>query len=106
MANLTYGLKIPLKIINLRAFEVPMSGGLNICKYNSELASYFEEGKEIIFYHDNDELVDKVVYYTTKASDSELYSMKRSARFRAENEHTWWKRFCIAFEILGLTSKF
>ncbi len=104
--NHTDALKNPLKIINLRAFEVPMSGGLNICKYNSELASYFEEGKEIIFYHDNDELVDKVVYYTTKASDSELYSMKRSARFRAENEHTWWKRFCIAFEILGLTSKF
>ena len=104
--NHTDALKNPLKIINLRAFEVPMSGGLNICKYNSELASYFEEDKEIIFYHDNNELVDKVVYYTTKASDHELYSMKRAARFRAENEHTWWKRFCIAFEILGLTYRF
>ncbi len=100
--NHTDALKHPLKIVNLRAFEVPMSGGINICKYNPELANYFEEGKEILFYETNEELVDKARYYTQKASDNEIYSIKRAARKRAENEHTWWKRFCIAFDILGL----
>ena len=66
---------------------------------------YLVDTDGVYLYHDNDELVDKVVYYTTKALDSELYRMKKAARHRAENEHTWWKRFCVAFEILGLTYK-
>lgn len=103
--NHTDALKNPLKIVNLRAFEVPMSGGINICRYNQELAEYFEDGKEIVFYQNNDELVDKVLYYTTKASDNELYSIKKAARLRAENEHTWWNRFYSAFEVLGLALK-
>jgi len=103
--NHTDALSHPLKIVNLRAFEIPMSGGINICKFNPELAGYFEDGKEIIFYRDNDELVDKVRYFIDKASDKEIISMKKAARLRAENEHTWWHRFSIAFEILGIKSK-
>lgn len=103
--NNTDALKNPLKVINLRAFEIPMSGGITLCKYNQELANYFEEDKEIIFYHTNDELVDKAKYYTQKASDSEIYAIKRAARKRAENEHTWWKRFCVAFDLLGISYK-
>lgn len=100
--NHTDALRNPLKIVNLRAFEVPMSGGINICKYNQELAGYFEEGKEIVFYHDNEELVDKVRFYLERASDCEILKMKKAARTRAEKEHAWWNRFMIAFEILGL----
>jgi len=100
--NHTDILKKPLKIINLRNFEIPMSGGIEICKYNPELAEYFEDGKEIVFYKNNEELVDKARYYTQKAKDSELLSIKRAARLRAENEHTWWNRFKIAFDSLGI----
>lgn len=95
-------LKNPQKIINLRNFEIPMSGGIELCRYNAELAEYFEEGKEIVFYRDNDELVDKARYYTEKATDKEIVSMKQAARLRAENEHTWMNRFKIGFDILGL----
>lgn len=100
--NHTDILNSPLKIINLRNFEIPMSGGLEICRYNPELAEYFEEGKEIVFYKDNNELIDKVSFYLTKASDSELTRMKQAARKRAEAEHSWWNRFTIAFDELGL----
>ena len=100
--NHTDVLKNPLKIVNLRNFEIPMSGGIEICKYNPELAEYFEDGKEIIFYQDNDELVDKARYYVEKASDSELNTIKASARRRAEAEHTWWNRFTKSFDILGI----
>lgn len=101
-ANHTDILSTPLKIINLRNFEIPMSGGVEICKYNSELAGYFEEEKEIIFYRDNDELVDKAKYYTEKATDRELYTIKSAARKRAENEHSWWSRFNIIFKTIGI----
>lgn len=100
--NHTDVLKNPLKIVNLRAFEVPMSGGINICKYNPELAGYFEDKKEILFYQSNDELIDLADYYTHKASDKEIKTIKQAARYRAENNHTWWHRFLLAFDILGL----
>ena len=100
--NHTDVLKNPLKIVNLRNFEIPMSGGIEICKYNPELAEYFEDGKEIVFYQDNDELVDKARYYIEKASDSELNAIKAAARKKAETEHTWWNRFSKAFDLLGI----
>lgn len=100
--NHTDVLKDPLKIINLRNFEIPMSGGIEICKYNPELAEYFEDGKEIVFYNDNDDLVDKARYYLQRSTDAELNAIKVAARKRAEAEHTWWNRFTIAFDLLGL----
>lgn len=92
----------PLKIINLRNFEVPMCGGIEFCRYNPELAEYFEEGKEIVFYHNKEEMIDKARYYTQKASDNELKEIMHAARRRAESDHTWIKRFSIAFDIFGL----
>lgn len=95
-------LKNPLKIINLRNFEIPMSGGIEICRYNAELSEYFEDGKEIVFYSSNEELVDKGKYYTQKAPESELIAIKRAARKRAENEHTWYCRFKKIFQSIDL----
>ena len=100
--NHTDILRHPLKIINLRNFEIPMSGGIEICRYNPELADYFEDGKEIVFYKNNDELQDKARYYLTTASDYDIRSIKIAARKRAEGEHTWWQRFTKAFGLLGL----
>lgn len=95
-------LKNPVKVINLRNFEIPMSGGIEICRYNAELADYFEDGKEILLYKDNAELIDKAKYYTERASDKELLSIKQAARRRSVNEHTWMNRFKVAFDKLGL----
>lgn len=100
--NHTDALKKPLNVINLRAFEIPMSGGIMLCRYSNELANYFEDGKEIIFYRNKEDMLDKAFYYTKKASDNEIIKIKKAARFRAENEHTWWCRFSIIFRILGL----
>jgi len=95
-------LKEPLKVVNLRNFEIPMSGGIEICRFNKELSEYFEENKEIIFYRSKEELVDKAKYYTQKASDSNIYSIKSAARKRSENEHTWYCRFSKVLGELGL----
>ena len=102
--NSTDALKDPLKIINLRNFEIPMSGGVEICKYNPELAEYFVEGKEILFYNNNDELVEMARYYTQRASDKEILNIKMAARNRAERDHTWWNRFSLMFEKLGIAN--
>ncbi len=100
--NHTDALKNPLKVVNLRAFEIPMSGGLAICKYNEELSNYFEDDKEIVFYRNDEELIEKTRFYTQQDKDSLLLSMKKAARERAESEHTWWCRFVKVFDRLGI----
>lgn len=92
----------PIKIVDLRNFEIPMSGGIEFCRFHEEMASYFEEGKEIVFYKTKDELLDKVRYYVYKASDTEVRAMKAAARKRAENEHTWYLRFSKVLGQLGI----
>lgn len=94
----TYVLRYPIHKIHLRAFEIPMSGGLQFASYNEELASYFEENKEIIFYHNIEEYIDKARFYLDKINYNQMMKMKIAARKKAENEHTWMKRFSVLFE--------
>jgi len=92
-ARNTSVLKNPVYIINLRSFEIPMYGGLQICHYCHELSEYFEEDKEIIFYRSEKELIEKAKFYLRPENHSLRLSIKKTARYRAENEHTWHHRF-------------
>ena len=95
-------LKNPVPIINLRHFELPMSGALQFTTYNEEIASYFEDGKEIILCKSRDEYIEKARYYLSEARQKDRMAMKIAARKRAENEHTWMKRFSIVFDLMGI----
>ncbi|MDR2406520.1 MAG: glycosyltransferase [Bacteroidales bacterium] len=59
----TYVLKKPVHKLHLRTFEIPMCGGLQFAPYIEELAGYFEDDKEIVFYKDKSEYSDKAKYY-------------------------------------------
>ena len=101
-ARNTSVLKNPVYLIVLRNFEIPMSGGLQICQYCQELSEYFEEDKEIIFYRSEEELVDKAKYYLRSENYSVRLSIKQAARHRAEKEHTWYHRFEKIFKRLNI----
>jgi len=92
----------PVYFVFLRNFEIPMSGGLQICQYCPELSEYFEEDKEIIFYHSEKELIEKAKFYLRPENHGLRLSMKQAARFRAENEHTWHHRFEKIFKELNI----
>lgn len=92
----------PLHIVNLRSFEIPMAGGIQICKYSKELSNYFEDGKEIILYQDEKDLIEKLEYYLLPENKSLRDEMKIAARLRAEKEHSWMARFRLVFDRLGL----
>lgn len=104
-ANSTGVLKKPVKIVNLRNFEVPMSGGLQITMYSDELAEYFQDGKEIVLGKTKAELVDKAKYYLDPQKHELRMTMKRNARLRAESDHTWWRRFQKVFEEMNITER-
>jgi hypothetical protein len=95
-------LKKPVPIVNLRSFEIPMSGGVQFCLYNEELGNYFEEDREIIFYRSDDEMIEKARYYLNNKNSNTIINIKACARKRAENEHTWLHRYKKVFESLNL----
>jgi spore maturation protein CgeB len=101
-AKRTGDLPKPVDFILLRNFEIPMSGGLQLCSYSNELSQYFEEDKEILFYRNNKEFIDKANFYLRKDNHSLRINMKLAARKRAENEHTWFNRFEKIFAILEI----
>lgn len=101
-ADSTGVLKKPVPIVNLRNFEIPMSGGLQFARYSEELASYFEDDKEIILCRNDEEFVSKAKYYLKEEQTEKRQKMRLAARKRAEQEHTWQCRFTNVFRIMGI----
>lgn len=101
-ANSTGVLKKPVDIVNLRNFEIPMSGGIQFCRYTDEIASYFEPDKEIVLYTDRDDAIEKAKYYLSESQRELRMSIRRAARARAEREHTWYHRFKRVFQELDI----
>lgn len=95
-------LKKPLEIVNLRSFEIPMSGGIQVCKYNAELAEYFKDGEEIIFYRDDLDMVNKVIELLKPENKQLRDRIKKSARLKAETNHSWIARFDVIFDYFGI----
>jgi spore maturation protein CgeB len=92
----------PVHKMHLRTFEIPMCGGLELASYTEELAGYFEDGNEIVLYNSNEEFISKAKFYLDKKNESLCLKMKKSARKRAELDHTWINRFDKVFEVLTL----
>lgn len=87
--------------VRLRDFEVPMSGGFYMVEYMAELEEFFDIGKEIVCYKNKEDLADKIKYYLTH--DDERERIRQAGYKRAQRDHTWQKRFKIAFQEMDLT---
>lgn len=100
-ANSSGVLANPVDIVNLRNFEIPMSGCVEFVRYTEELAEYFSDEKEIILYRNNDDMVEKARKYLEVNSQSKLIEIGNAARSRAEKDHTWYCRFQKVFQMFG-----
>jgi spore maturation protein CgeB len=89
--------------VRLRDFEAPMSGAFYMVEYMDELAEFFEPEKEMVFYRNADELVDKAKYYLNHEAERER--IRLAGHRRALNEHTWQHRFAAAFQTMGLRGR-
>lgn len=101
-AKSTGVLRNPVPIINLRQFEIPMAGGLQFTTYTDELSQYFENDHEIVMCRSKEEYIEKAKFYLRAENEELRMKMKIAARKRAEAEHTWFGRFQIVFDRLGL----
>ena len=88
--------------VRLRDFEVPMSGGFYLVEHMDELEEFFEIGREIETYRDFGEMADKIRFYLEHEGARE--TIRCAGLARARRDHTWRKRFEMAFEQMGIAS--
>lgn len=88
--------------VRLRDFEVPMCGAFYMTEYMKELEEFFEIGKEIVCYHNKEDLSKKLKYYLEHETERE--EIRQAGYQRALNQHTWHKRFQEVFKQMGLPS--
>jgi spore maturation protein CgeB len=90
----------PIKQVRLRDFEATMSGACYLVEYFDELTDFFEPDKEMICFSSPDELIEKTRYYL--AHDTERERIRLAGMRRAQQEHTWHKRFETVFRQIGM----
>ena len=70
---------------NVRNFEIPACGGFQLCERSSEIMQFFEEGKEIAFYSNPEELLSQCKNYLE--NERELEQMRQRGYQRLINGH-------------------
>jgi spore maturation protein CgeB len=83
-----------------RHFEIPQTGGFQLCTPADDLDSYFVEDKEIVIARSVQELVEKACYYLEHSNEREVIAMAGLKRMLAE--HQWHHRFEHIFKEVGL----
>ena len=87
--------------VNMRTFEVPASGALQICDRRHALPEPFEDGKEVLTYSTGEELA-AVVRSVLKDKRNATQIAARGTK-RVLSEHTYAHR---AHRILGIAGEY
>ena len=85
--------------INNRTFDIASSGSFQMIDHRLDLPHYFDEGKEIISFKNEQELLDKVDYYL-KHEDERTTIAERSKE-KAIHHHTFSNRIETMMEIIN-----
>lgn len=89
-----------MRQMRLRDVEIPMAGGFYMAEYCSDIAACFEDGKHLVFWHDEADLAEKVWFYL-KHPDKAL-AIAVAGQQHALHNHTWSNRYRQLFELLSL----
>lgn len=85
---------------NLRDFEATMCGSFLCTQYSNEIEELFDIDKEIVCYHNEHDLSDKIKFYNQHNSLKE--AIAKAGYQRSLQSHTWEKRFSDFFSFLNL----
>ena len=75
---------------NVRLYDVPMAGGFLLTDAKKNIGQQFELDREVIVYHNPDELQEKIARY--KTDDAEKQKIVEQAQSRIMNEHLYRHR--------------
>lgn len=85
---------------NLRDYEATMCGSFLCTQYSEEIAELFEIGKEIICYHNEHDLSEKIHYYSKNTIQRN--TIAAAGYKKSIHRHTWQNRFKDFFEFINL----
>jgi spore maturation protein CgeB len=84
-----------------RDFEIPgTGGGVYLTSFNPDLAIHFRVGEEILCYHNRDEMLELIRYYSARPEEAE--NIARRGRERSLREHRWLNRYETLLRVLGI----
>lgn len=106
MPKIFHGSKINLNItlrsiqtgIPLRVMDILGAGGFCISNYQPELEEYFENGIDIVWYTDIDDLIKKCNYYL--AHDDERKEIARNGQRKVEKLFSYQKQLDMIIKIV------
>ncbi|HLA58421.1 MAG TPA: glycosyltransferase, partial [Puia sp.] len=85
---------------NMRTFEIPGAGGIQLAPYSEEHASFFNENTEIFLYRDQQELL-KHVEYLMNGSPEAANKIRTAARSRSlDSKYSYKDRASIVYRTL------
>jgi spore maturation protein CgeB len=67
---------------NMRTFEMPAVGGIALAPYSEEQTTFFEDGKECFYYHDQEQMAD-IAARLLAMPDDETDCIRKNARARS-----------------------
>jgi len=77
--------------VNLRTFEICMSGNFQLLQFTSCVEEYFKVDKEVVCWNNENDLFEKILYYLE--NEDERAEIAKNGIKRAIKEHTWSVRF-------------
>ena len=83
----------------LRVWDVLGAGGFLLTNYQAEIPYYFEEGKDLVCFDDEKDLVEKVGYYLNH--EEERKEIARNGYRKVKEIHTYRKRLEQMLSIIG-----
>jgi len=88
----------PGRRVNLRTFEICMSGNFQLMQYSPCVEEYFEIDKEIVCWENKKELFEKILYYLE--NKDERVKIAKKGYEKAIKKHTWSVRFEKIYSLL------
>jgi spore maturation protein CgeB len=87
---------------NMRSFEIPAIGGIQLAPYSAELADLFTEGKEIFFYRNDEDLLKQAIKLISAPSAS-IEEYRQAARDRSmTSSYSYRDRAITVYENLKI----
>jgi spore maturation protein CgeB len=83
-----------------RHFEIPQTGGFQLCTPADDLENYFEPDKEIVIVNSIEDMVEKIHYYLEH--NDERQAIAQAGNDRMLKDHQWEHRFEQIFKEVGV----
>lgn len=96
--NLNITLRSILSAIPLRCLDIMGAGGFLLSNYQPELSEYFENGKEMVMYESQEDLINKIDYYLSHNEERE--EIARRGREKIERDFSYEKKLPEIFQYI------